>query len=75
MSCPSIMTELFASQSSGWMVHSMGVPVRNVIGNVIRPENFNEEYLIFYDAIPMEWLLSLFFSYTHVHILSGAQVL
>ena len=40
ISWPSIMTELFASHKSGWIVHSMGVPVRKVMGNVIRPEKY-----------------------------------
>ena len=38
ISWPSITTDEFAFQRSGWMVHSIGVPERNVIGSVIKPE-------------------------------------
>jgi hypothetical protein len=31
-------TDEFANQRSGWMVHSIGVPDKKVIGNVINPE-------------------------------------
>ena len=38
INAPSITTELLASQRAGWIVHSIGVPDKNVMGRVIRPE-------------------------------------
>jgi hypothetical protein len=46
INAPSITTELFASHKAGWIVHSIGVPVKKVIGRVIRPEKNQTNFII-----------------------------
>jgi hypothetical protein len=46
INAPSITTELFASHRAGWIVHSIGVPVKKVIGRVIRPRKNNLSLLL-----------------------------